>query len=383
MNIENHEVSPFNAKESIKASYLTLEETGQLWHEFSSHYHVIITEEVSLAVYEYTLGYPGLWNLCARAIQNEVIQSDLKTFGLLEWQTLLNSGKILVALFNFPASARIISEFTRDPKLASEAKLVFLQHLFSGKEQITLDPTNNITIFLANLGLFIPYDLETNTFNVGARILQDCFSVHVLKHFSQKPLSVLPPLDSNGKVDVLQTLVSAISCFNCNSLSFALQYSFKTAEINDKAKVLKEAAYSFELVSILRAWFPLDYHIVPEVNCSKDKADIFIRYGEDLIVLELLSNERYGPETRLSSVLGHIKRTVKYGTDLQAQEAWIVHFISVAEFPTKTEAIVLPSKPMCSCAYIYHLHDFSSFQIVSKKKDTSLVVTTQVLMATN
>lgn len=114
---------------------------------------------------------------------------------------------------------------------------------------------------------------------------------------------------------------------------------------------------------------------MPEVNCAKDKADILIRSGSCSIMLELLSNERYAGEShgkiQRSSVLGHIERATKYGATLNA-EAWIVHFISVPEFPSLHE---FPDTPTCSCAYVYHLHDFSSVWIVSKKKNSSKVRT--------
>eukprot|EP01127_Copromyxa_protea_P012605 TRINITY_DN330_c0_g1_i10.p1 TRINITY_DN330_c0_g1~~TRINITY_DN330_c0_g1_i10.p1 ORF type:complete len:505 (-),score=40.06 TRINITY_DN330_c0_g1_i10:58-1572(-) len=356
MNTESAEVSPFNIKDgAVKASFLTRDETYQLLGEFMGHYRVVVSEAVVEALFVYTQGYPGLWNLCARIIQNEITRSNLKTFGVAEWRELVYSGTILTALRNYPSTSRIIDVFLRDRKLGSTAKSVFLQHLLSGNDEFTLDPTEKLTIFLANLGLIIPVDLELNTFTITSRILQDCVAVHILSHFSCPP-SIIPPIDMDGKVNVLKTLVEAVKHLNYDSLKLALDFSFRTAEINGNQKVLKEAAYSYELGSLLRAWFPLDIHIVPEVNCNKGEADILIHSKTCSIVLELLSNERYSPETRRQSVLGHIKRAKEYSVALKGAEAWIVHFISVPELPAEHK---FPDNPACSCAYVYHLPDFS------------------------
>jgi hypothetical protein len=151
-------------------------------------------------------------------------------------------------------------------------KDMYLDFLLSGKKTIKLDPTDKGTIFLANLGLIVPLDFEVNTFSPTSRILQDCVSIHVLRHFTL-PLSTMPPI-VDGKLDVLETLFETVKHLNYDSLRRALHYSTKKAEINDKQNVLKEAVYSLEFVAILRAWFPLDVDIIPEVNCSKNKADI-------------------------------------------------------------------------------------------------------------
>jgi hypothetical protein len=57
MNTMSSEVSPFNIKESFKASFFSLEETEKLVLEYSQQYSVEVSKEVIKAVYKYTQGY--------------------------------------------------------------------------------------------------------------------------------------------------------------------------------------------------------------------------------------------------------------------------------------------------------------------------------------
>jgi hypothetical protein len=242
-------------------------------------------------------------------------------------------------------------------------KTQYLDFLLSGNKKIKLDLTEKSTIFLANLGLLVPLELEENTFTMTAPILQDCISVHVLRKFVLPP-EVLPPI-REGKLDVLHVLIETVKHLNYKPLERALNYSTKRAEINDCQNVLKEAVYSLEFIALLRAWFPLDVDIIPEVDCEKDSADILIRSDTFSVILEFLSNERYGPESRKSSMLGHIKRAVTYRESIGG-EAWVIHFVSVPELPPLS-SFQFPEKLLCPCVYVYHLHDFTSVQLVCKE----------------
>lgn len=152
--------------------------------------------------------YPGLWNICARTIQNEISRSCLQTFGIADWQELLISGKIQAALRIHPSIMRIIDSFLIDRTFGLEAKSMFLNFLLSSKDAITLDPVAPLTVFLANLGLIIPINLDFSTFTITSRILPT-------------PPSCLPPYNNDGKLDVLSTLVEAVKYLNYDSLNNA------------------------------------------------------------------------------------------------------------------------------------------------------------------
>lgn len=57
MNITSPEVSPFNIKESLKASFFSLEETSKLITDYSQQSSIEVSEEVVAVLYEYTQGY--------------------------------------------------------------------------------------------------------------------------------------------------------------------------------------------------------------------------------------------------------------------------------------------------------------------------------------
>jgi hypothetical protein len=74
MNTMSSEVSPFNIKESLKASFFSLEETEKLVLEYSQQYSVEVSKEVIKAVYKYTQGYgiflPGLIHQISRIMEH-------------------------------------------------------------------------------------------------------------------------------------------------------------------------------------------------------------------------------------------------------------------------------------------------------------------------
>lgn len=239
-------------------------------------------------------------------------------------------------------------------------KSVYLDFLLSGETKITMDPSDKGTIFLANLGLLVPFgDFEMNTFTTPPRILQDFVTVYVLRHFT--PPCPVPPPNHNVELDVLNAVINTVKHLDYKSLQRALNRATKPSGLVENLRVLKETVYAVEFIAVLRAWLPLDFAIIPEVNCQTNEAGILIRGQKNWAVLKFLSNERY-ELTHPSSMLSHIEDAKKYGDELGA-EAWIIHFVSVPSFPSTHEFLETPS---CSCVYVYHLHDFSSVRVVSK-----------------
>jgi hypothetical protein len=63
MNIDSRELSPFNVKESLKASFFSKEETVELMEEFEGEYDKQVSMQVIDEIYEYTQGYGSRLNL--------------------------------------------------------------------------------------------------------------------------------------------------------------------------------------------------------------------------------------------------------------------------------------------------------------------------------
>jgi len=205
----------------------------------------------------------------------------------------------------------------------------------------------------------------TGEFSLGCQALQDCVIL------SQSPQHKKPndhPPCSDGKLNVLQALELALPCFDFSYLQNAYRFATKKSEFPTKngQDVLKEAVYSLELVSVLRSWLPLNFRIIPEASCERKEADILIsNRGKNNIVLEILANERFGPESRTTSMCGHISRAADYANSLKAT-AWVIHFVEVYPFPTHPD---FPDLPKCDCVYIFHTQDWSKIQFSTKLKD--------------
>lgn len=282
---------------------------------------------------------------------------SLSSFQLSDWKELVHSGTIFRKLINYPPVDRIIREFKRYENCES-AKNIYLNFLLSGEETIQLHSHDETTKFLANLGLLIPYssdgEIVEDVFTPTCRFLQDCISLNILPQFIHQ-VPPLPPKMIEGKISADELLKETITHLNYEALK-------QSTSPNGK---LKEAVYSFQFVALLRAWLPLNYTIVPEVTCSgKTRADILIRYKDSSVIFEFLSNENYGPETKSTTMLGHIKRAADYGK-AQKAEVWVVHFKSL-KVTLETYDAQFPTKPLCSCAYVLHNPDCSKVRVVTK-----------------
>lgn len=63
MNTDSRELSPFNVKESLKASFFSKKETVELMEEFEEEYNKQVSMQVIDEIYEYTQGYGSRLNL--------------------------------------------------------------------------------------------------------------------------------------------------------------------------------------------------------------------------------------------------------------------------------------------------------------------------------
>jgi hypothetical protein len=86
-------------------------------------------------------------------------------------------------------------------------------------------------------------------------------------------------------------------------------------------------------------------------------------------MLEFISNERFrkkekGHEAE-SSVIGHLIRSEHYGRELGA-EPWVLHFVTVCEFPESLENVEWYDSESVNCVYIYHDDDFEHFKMFVK-----------------
>jgi hypothetical protein len=308
--------------------------------------------------------------LSARGIEQFISENKIKVFDEPCWLCFLSSGSLHKSLATYPSTQRILFEFLRDKEFGKHMRSVFWRLLLSGKSEFTMDITSDETLFLGRLGLITPISLELHTFTLGPSILQDCVILGLAKEKDRQISRMRLPFLEDKQLDVLETFKIVLQHVDREHLRNSYDFATKTSEIRSitgQKDVLKEAVYSLEVVTVLRAWFPLEFNIIPEVGCEGTMADILITCAAEQfsIIFEFLANERYQPENRRSSMLGHIVRAKDYATKLNST-AWIIHFIGVSKFPSTETQIQFPDNPACSCIYVYHLHDFSEIRVYSK-----------------
>jgi hypothetical protein len=93
-----------------------------------------------------------------------------------------------------------------------------------------------------------------------------------------------------------------------------------------------EHAYSVELYELMAAGLPPSFTKDVEVNApntkngtTKTRADIIVTNNRmERVVVETMAHDRDEPETRASSVLGHVQRCAKSYTKMEGvKEAWV------------------------------------------------------------
>ena len=201
---------------------------------------------------------------------------------------------------------------------------------YETNEIFKLDPSKEEIKFLLDEGLIISIDeIKKNKFKITSSMIKDIFGLLLIEK-----TSIPNQIINLNDFKIEEILIESIKCFNIKNLIECYNYCSKKNEDQQSYTCtgLKEAVYQFELSSVFRSWFPIDINISIQATISdlKKYPDIFL-YCEDKfkIILELLSNERYGPDNRDSSVLGHIKRTINYGKKFNNAIPWIINFITL------------------------------------------------------
>jgi hypothetical protein len=142
------------------------------------------------------------------------------SFELSDWKELVHSGTISRKLNNHPSVDRMIREFNRYEDCES-AKNIYLDFLLSGEETIQLHSRDEMTKFLANLGLLIPYSRDgkivEDTFTPTCCLLQDCVSLNVLPQVIHQ-IPPLPPNMIKGKINTYELLKETVEHLNYEAL---------------------------------------------------------------------------------------------------------------------------------------------------------------------
>eukprot|EP01080_Neovahlkampfia_damariscottae_P006310 gene6310-10318_t len=389
LNTENIKISPFNITDALNTEFFNQEESLDLFDQFEEEYKIKVDDLVKNEVFEYTAGHPGLFCLCGRVIQEEVVEKKIIHFTLDHWKILFSEGLIIKELKHYPTTKRILSDFKIQSGVVEESKILFNSLIFNDIEtEFELDSDDKITNFLSNEGLIIVTNLAKDKFKITSPIIRDTFGVLLLKK-STFPNQYIYP----NTFDLIHVLSESFKCFDFEKLKKC--YEFATKNVEDQKTysgkiALNESVYQFELGSILRSWLPAEFTIVVHAKTKESGKnvsypDILISCSKFKIILELLSNERYshlkkGKESS-SSVLGHIERTREYAEFFKA-DPWVLHFVALNSIKDH-DKITFPEKKkninhldQLNIVYLFHDHKFNSMIMKIQKKGEGAVITT-------
>jgi hypothetical protein len=372
LNSGNLKVSPFSAQDSFLLPPLSPSECSDLFEQYSNATSVIVPNEVIDSIYQFTNGHPGMFCLCARKLQDYVKENRLDRVSLDTWTILLIHGHIYRLLNSYATFSRLFVEFRKNPTLAKSANERFFR-IYSDDEFTQSLPDEEIFLLCDN-GIVISDG--KGGFRIGSPIMRNHFS-NLLALLPQLPISLALPLDMHGNLDIEQLLIGLLRNLPFQDLEKATTYAYKKNEIATFSKsktVLKEAVFQQYVISTLHRWLPNAY-LTPETSCESAEADVFLQLNIFHLVIELLSNERYGPVDRRSSFLGHCKRARSYGVYLKCPFC-VIHFIETDSLkpviPTN-RAIDLPSDDNI-LVYFFHNRSFKFVELVLWSKGGKKII---------
>jgi hypothetical protein len=376
LNSSNLNISPFSAQDTFFLPALSTSECSDLFKQYSEATSVIVPNDVIDSIYQFTNGHPGMFCLCARKLQDYVKEYRLDQVTLETWTIMLVHGHIYRLLNSYATFSRLFVEFRKNPILAKSANERFFR-IYSDDNYTQSLPDPEIFLLCDN-GIVISDG--KGGFRIGSPIMRNHFS-NLLAVLPQLPISLALPLDSNGNLDIEQLLIGLLRNLPFHELEKATTYAYKKNEMATFSKsktVLKEAVLQQYVISTLQRWLPNAY-LTPETSCESAEADVFFQLNIFSLVIELLSNERFGPIDRRSSFLGHCKRAESYGVYLNCPYC-VIHFIETSEKEPVAPEIDLPSDSNV-LVYFFHNRTFKFVQLVIWRKEGKKVI--QILSETS
>ncbi len=258
----------------------------------------------------------------------------------------------------YPTTQRIINNFiiNEDKKIIIDSINEFKILILDESDTFKLNSSKKEIKLLSNEGLITPIgEIEKNNFRITSSFIKDIFGLILFK----KSIPT-EKIDINN-FNIEKIIEIAIKYFDFDYLINCYQFCFKdNKELETLVDIgLKECVFQFELGSIFRNWFQNNINIY--IQAKKDEKekkypDIFLYCSKFKIILELLSNERFGPDNRDSSVLGHIKRTINYFDLFKADNAWIINFVCIKDI-NYFDKLKYPEENKYNVNIVYIIYD--------------------------
>jgi len=257
--------------------------------------------------------------------------------------------------------------------------LLRLKFLGEFDQYIGVDGKENLANFLSALGVLSP-ELGGSKYRMSSPMIDLLIRQRVIPAlYPIVPSTPIPKRYAGGPIDIYAILKVVLEIFDGSLIKRAAETSYKTATVKvggrTKVKVPRESIYDSELFRTLSNWFKQQlggvevtgqwHHVVSN---SHRYSDILVDDGGTRFVLELLATGAPG------TVNEHITRAKDYKNNLNATEAWVIHFTCEDDYfqhPQWQSNKVL--RENINVVHIWHNPDFTEVKMMSRLYGSQLI----------
>jgi len=329
--------SPFNAAETTKYPFFTLEETTSLFNQFNTFRKETLPIEIVNEIFIYTNGHRGLTCLIGKLI-DEDFRRELggRILNANEWKVF--HSRIPNYVHDYPTLNKVMNLLRSDDELAKNARTI-LSTYYLPYSQAILQPRPvhlRVTKWLAANGILMSH--SPGFYRMTSPLIREIILSKVTPIDRRKTPSEPPERLENHMLDMETNICKAVEFFNSETIIQSYNLSFKKnrGSIYERdACVPEEAVYHFELYTILSSWFPDSINILPEVlpypdtedrSLSRQRCDILITEGLTKYLLEIEASDSSG------EIAAHANRLETQKLAIGAHQAWLIYFSPAKNF---------------------------------------------------
>ncbi|KAI1314589.1 hypothetical protein EDD11_001972 [Mortierella claussenii] len=256
LNQTNQALSPFNFSDSFRNTSLSRGQVRDLYRELAEDHAISMDDNVIEDIFVKTNGHAGLVNVFGVAIENSLgTLPDSRQFDMGYLESVGNT--LLTSMREY----RIFWRLDRELRGRSQmlvAALEYYRTWFLGNPSdetvyVGGNDNRNLAGHLAALGVLNPG--SEGKFYVASPLMDSFIRQIVIPTAFPDVPNISPPLRSDGSLDILEVIKSALQIFDKDLISQAHESLYKEAHVVvDKAKkrrVPRESVYDSEMTRIL------------------------------------------------------------------------------------------------------------------------------------
>ncbi|HLP46072.1 MAG TPA: hypothetical protein VK469_09000 [Candidatus Kapabacteria bacterium] len=324
LGIQNQKGSPFNVQRSLHITNLTFEEVDGMFKWYEKESGQKVEEAVIHALYDETLGQPGLTCWLAELI-TETYNHDLK-----KSITMYNFEEAYAAATQLLPNNNIMNIMSKVNKPPYDQWII---ELFETGEKTAFNFEDEIINFLYMNGVIDEEKIGHKDYYV--KFSSPFFQKRIFNKFSRQMFDYLGQL-----IHPLDTMEDAITRDSLDIRNILKRYRvylqknremlFNQAPRRKNDMRIYEAVYHFNLYRYLYDLLKKrGVEVIPEFPTGNGKIDLILKYREKVYALELKSfSDRYVYEQG-------IDRAAEYGIKLGLKEIVYLVFVELKEEEAK------------------------------------------------